>query len=199
MEPLVDHAGNLWLPDQGFTGGQITARPNLAIVNTEDPELYQTERYGMNSFSYPVPNGKYLVRLHFAETYDAITGPGKRVFTYIVEGREFKDFDIWAEAGGAQRACVRTVTVEVTDGALNIYFVPEQQNPQINGIEILPASPAAAPPSPGANSRVTTNTLSQNRQILVETANGGLSTNTVQLKTGSQPKDAAKSNSLRGG
>ena len=161
FEPLVDHAGNLWLPDQGFVGGETIARPNLAIVNTDDPELYQTERYGMNSFSYPVPNGKYLVRLHFAETYDAIAGPGKRVFTFIVEGREFKDFDVWAEAGGAQRACVKTVNVEVTDGTLNIYFVPEQQNPQINGIEILPALPTATPPSTGSNPGATTNTLSK--------------------------------------
>ena len=97
----------------------------------------------MTSFSYPVPNGKYVVKLHFAETYDDITGPGKRVFTFIVEGHEFKDFDVWAEAGGAQRAFVQTVNVEVSDGRLNIYFIHQQQNPEINGIEILPASPAA--------------------------------------------------------
>jgi len=107
----------------------------------------------MTSFSYPVPNGKYMVKLHFAETYDAITGPGKRVFTFIVEGREFKDFDVWAEAGGAQRAFAQTVIVEVNDGTLNINFIHEQENPQINGIEILsasPAAPAVLPPLPKA-------------------------------------------------
>jgi TM2 domain-containing membrane protein YozV len=153
-ESFVDHDGNLWLPDQGFADGEITERPDLAIVNTRDPELYRAERYGMTSFSYPVPNGKYVVKLHFAETYDAITGPGKRVFTFVVEGLEHKDFDVWTEAGGAQRACVETVNVEVNDGTLNINFIPEQQYPQINGIEILPVLPAAAavamPPSPKA-------------------------------------------------
>ena len=104
FKPFVDHDGNLWLPDQGFADGETIERPHLAIVNTSDPELYRTERYGMTSFSYPVPNGQYVVKLHFAETYDAITGPGERVFTFIVEGHEFKDFDVWAEAGGAQRA-----------------------------------------------------------------------------------------------
>ncbi len=153
-ESFVDHDGNLWLPDQGFADGEITERPDLAIVNTGDPELYRAERYGMTAFSYPVPNGKYVVKLHFAETYDAITGPGKRVFTFVVEGHEYKDFDVWTEAGGAQRACVETVNVEVDDGTLNINFIPQQQNPQINGIEILPVLPAAAavamPPSPKA-------------------------------------------------
>ena len=79
----------------------------------------------MTSFSYPVPNGKYMVKLHFAETYDVITGPGGRIFTFIVEGHEFKDFDVWAKAGGAQRAYVETVNVEVTDGQLNINFIPQ--------------------------------------------------------------------------
>ena len=143
FKPLTDHDGNSWLPDQGFADGGTAERPNLAIANTEDPELYRTERYGMNSFSYPVPNGKYQVKLHFAETFEDITGPGKRVFTFIVGGHEFKDFDIWAEAGGAQRGLVKTVDVEVTEGRLNIYFIPKQQSPEINGIEILPVSPPA--------------------------------------------------------
>ncbi len=154
FKPFVDHDGNLWLPDQGFADGETIERPHLAIVNTPDPELYRSERYGMTSFSYPVPNGKYAVKLHFAETYDAITGPGRRVFTFIVEGHEFKDFDVWAEAGGAQRAYIQTVTVEVSDGRLNIYFIHRQQNPEINGIEILPVSPTAVasemPPPPQA-------------------------------------------------
>src|SRR5579859_830651 len=154
FKSFVDHDGNLWLPDRGFADGETTERPHLAIVNTKDPELYRTERYGMTSFSYPVPNGPYVVKLHFAETYDAITGPGGRVFTFVVEGREFKNFDIWAEAGGAQRACVKTVNVEVRDGKLNINFIPRQQNTAINGIEILPASSAGAaaemPPPPQA-------------------------------------------------
>ncbi|HKW30799.1 MAG TPA: malectin domain-containing carbohydrate-binding protein, partial [Verrucomicrobiae bacterium] len=144
FKSFVDHDGNLWLPDRGFADGETAERPHLAVVNTKDPELYCTERYGMTSFSYPVPNGQYMVKLHFAETYDAITGPGQRVFTFIIEGREFKNFDIWAEAGGAQRALVQTVNVEVSDGTLNINFIPGQQNPEINGIEILPVSLATA-------------------------------------------------------
>lgn len=137
---IKDAEGNTWLADQGFPDGDTGQRdPDLAIANTTDPVLYRTEHYGMSSFSYPVPNGKYVVKLHFAETYDGITGPGQRVFSFNVEGQEFKNFDVWAIAGGANRACVKTVNVEVTNGKLDIAFTPDEQEPEINGIEILPA------------------------------------------------------------
>ena len=189
--PLTDSEGNLWLADQGFPDGETTERSDhLAIANTEDPTLYQSERYGMTSFAYPVPNGKYVVKLHFAETYDAIKGP--RVFSFNVLGHEFKDFDVWARAGGAQRACVETVTVEVTDGKLNIYFIHQQENPEINGIEILPAPPAVPiqtdsnaliVPATHGDSSKTLNISSQNGQVVIETTNGRLTTDKVQLQT----------------
>jgi endoglucanase len=138
---FTDSDGNVWLPDQGFADGETTDRPDdLQVANTKDPAFYRTERYSMTAFSYPVPNGKYTVKLHFAETFDSITGPGERVFSFNVEGQEFKDFDIYVKAGGAQRACIETVIVEVTDGKLDITFTPKEENPEINGIEILPAS-----------------------------------------------------------
>jgi alcohol dehydrogenase (cytochrome c) len=98
-----------------------------------------TERYSMDSFSYPLPNGKYIVKLHFCETYEDITGPGQRVFTFNVQGHEFKDFDIFVKAGGALRAYIETVPVEITDGKLLVTFTSQVENPEINGIEILPA------------------------------------------------------------
>jgi len=92
----------------------------------------------MTALSYPVPNGKYTVRLHFCETFEGITGPGQRVFSFNVEGHEFKDFDVWVKAGGGQKVYIETVNVEVTDGKLDIKFVPNVENPEINGIELLP-------------------------------------------------------------
>ncbi|MGO9585746.1 MAG: malectin [Limisphaerales bacterium] len=137
---FTDSDGHVWLPDQGFANGDTTDRPDdMQIANTKDPALYRTERYGMTSFSYPVPNGKYTVKLHFAETFDGISGPGGRVFSFNVGGREFKDFDIWVKAGGQQRAYIETVNVEVTNGKLDISFTSNVENPEINGIEILPA------------------------------------------------------------
>jgi alpha-N-arabinofuranosidase len=139
-EPVKDAEGNVWLADQGFEGGQTIERPDIQIANTKSPDLYRAERYSMDSFSWPVPNGKYVVKLHFAETFDGITGPGERVFSFNVQGREFKDFDVWVKAGGALKAYVETVPIEVTDGKIKVRFTPKVENPQINAIEIIPQS-----------------------------------------------------------
>src|SRR5208283_2930723 len=133
--------GNVWLPDQGFADGDTADRgDDVQIANTQDQAIYRTERYGMSSFSYKLPNGKYIVKLHFAETYEDISGPGQRVFSFNVAGHEFKDFDVWAKAGGAKRAYIETVNVDITDGKLDITFTTNIQNPEINGIEIIPGS-----------------------------------------------------------
>jgi len=139
-KPYTDSEGNGWLPDQGFAGGDVVDRgEDTQIANTKDPAIYRTEHYDMTSFSQKVPNGKYTVKLHFAETYEDITGPGQRVFSFTVGGHEFKDFDVYAKAGGAQRAYVETVDVDVTNDVLDITFTPNVQSPEINGIEIIPA------------------------------------------------------------
>lgn len=137
---IKDAEGNTWLPDQGFADGETAERPEIQITNTASPVIYQSERYSMTAFSYPVPNGKYTIKLHFCETFDGITGPGQRVFSFSVQGHEFKDFDVYAKTGGLQRADVETVNVEVTDGKLAITFQSNIENPEINGIEIIPAS-----------------------------------------------------------
>ena len=140
-EPFTDSQGNAWLPEEGFDGGDtITRDSSIEIENTEDDELYRSEHYSMDSFSRELPNGKYKVKLHFAETFEGIAGPGGRIFTFAVNGQEFKDFDVWEKAGGAQKAYVETVDVEITDGKLTITFTPQTENPEINGIEIIPMS-----------------------------------------------------------
>ncbi len=154
-EPVKDAEGNVWLADQGFEGGQTIERPDIQIANTKSPDLYRSERYSMDSFSFPVPNGKCVVKLHFAETYEGISGPGERVFSFNVQGREFKDFDVWVKAGGALKAYVETVPVEVTDGKIKMTFTPKVENPQICAIEIISQSvsgneSSAAAPAPAA-------------------------------------------------
>jgi hypothetical protein len=64
------------------------------------------------------------------------------VFTFNVEGHEFKGFDVTAKAGGVMRAYVESVDVEVKDGKLDITFTAQVENPQINAIEIIPAAAA---------------------------------------------------------
>jgi len=138
-EPFTDSNGNVWQPDQGFEGGATIDRdPELDIAGTKDPELFLSEHYAMDSFSCKIPNGKYIVKLYFAETFEGIYGPGERVFSFNVQGHEFKDFDIWAKAGGPERAYIETVPVEVTNGEFRIVFTTQIENPEINAIEIIP-------------------------------------------------------------
>ena len=139
-QKFVDHSGNVWLPEEGFEGGETISRDDgMKIEDTEDPGLYRSEHYSMDSFSHKVPNGKYAVKLHFAETFDEVTEPGGRVFSFNVNGKDFKDFDVVKKAGRPQKAYVESVDVDITDGMLKITFTPNVQNPEINGIEIIPA------------------------------------------------------------
>jgi len=138
--PFKDSSGNIWLADQGFDGGDTVERPDAPITNTKDPGLYQSEHYSMNSFSCKIPNGKYIAKLHFCETFEGISGKGDRVFSFNVQGHSFKDFDVFAKAGGANKAYVETVPVEVTNGIFKIDFISNVENPQINAIEIAPQS-----------------------------------------------------------
>ena len=137
--PFTDSAGNVWQAEQGFEGGQTIERDaGTAIANTKDAGLFLSEHYSMDSFSCAVPNGKYTAKLYFAETYEGVTGPGERVFSLNVQGRAFKDFDVFAKAGGANRAYIETVPVEVTNGKFTITFTSNIENTEINAIELIP-------------------------------------------------------------
>lgn len=144
----TDKAGQTWSADQaysaaakwGYVGGQVVARdPALAVAGTDAPDIYRIERYSMDAYQFDVPNGKYTVRLYFAETFDGIEKAGDRLFSVKVQGKEvLKDLDVFKESGGFAKPLVKTFTgVAVTDGKLRIEFVPNVQNPEVNGIIVV--------------------------------------------------------------
>jgi len=144
---MTDTQGVKWAADSGFEGGDVVDRPDLAVTGTKTPELYHTERYSMDSYSFAVPNGKYLLRLHFSEDYEGNTDPTSRVFTYAVKDgdaktgkliKEVKDFSPWKAAGAAAKVYIDEVPMDVTNGRISITFTPQAENPQVNAIEILP-------------------------------------------------------------
>ena len=135
-----------------LVGDAPGATPATGIAGTRDPNLFISEHWGMTAFSQKIPNGKYLAKLYFAETYQGITGPGQRVFSFNVQGREFKDFDVWVKAGGPNRAYIETVPVEVTNGEFRVTFTAQVENPAIKAIEIIPVGETAA----GAGSSAST-------------------------------------------
>ncbi|MHC4556510.1 MAG: outer membrane protein assembly factor BamB family protein [Planctomycetota bacterium] len=131
--------------DRGRGGSGASGGSSAIIVTgTKDPNLFTYEHWGMSAFSCKIPNGKYLAKLYFAETYEGITGPGQRVFSFNVQGHEFKDFDIWVKAGGFRRAYIESVSVEVTNAEFRIDFTPKVENPAIKAIEIIPQAGAVA-------------------------------------------------------
>jgi fibronectin type 3 domain-containing protein len=88
-------------------------------------------------FDVAVPNGSYTVRLHFAELNK--TAAGQRVFDVQVEGATvLASFDVFAAAGGIDRAVSRDVPVTVTDGNLDIDFLRRVENAKVSAIEIIP-------------------------------------------------------------
>lgn len=146
-EPYTDTVGNVWLPDQyleegvewGFSDGLTIDRGDLNITGTDSPKIYETERYSMSAYKFTLPNGKYTVRLYFAETFEGITGEGQRVFSVSINGETvLKDFDLYKEVGGWQEPIVKEFKkVAVSNNKLIIGFTSNIENPEINGIEII--------------------------------------------------------------
>ena len=146
-ESYTDKAGNIWFADQeigpdkkwGVVGGQTVDRGDLGMTDTSSPRVYETERYSMEAYRFSVPNGRYTVKMHFAETYSGITGEGQRIFSVTINGKNIlTDFDPFKEAGGANKPVVKTIKdVAVSGGEIVIGFTANIQNPEINGIEIL--------------------------------------------------------------
>ena len=147
-QPYTDKDGNLWLPDEvKFPGASLSPLDGMTVERTETfevpgvafPQIFRTERYSMSAYEFNLPNGKYTVRLHFAECFTGITGVGQRIYSFVVQGQKpEKDFDLFKEADGMYKAIQREYKgVAVTDGKLKITFTPNIENPAINGIEIF--------------------------------------------------------------
>ncbi|HRK94909.1 MAG TPA: malectin domain-containing carbohydrate-binding protein [Rhodospirillales bacterium] len=144
----TDTQGRTWRADDGFIGGSVADRGAIEIDGTADDRIYQTERWGLSGYAAKVPNGKYIVRLHFAETYQ--DAAAKRVFSVKVEDRTIANLDVFAEAGGKNKALVKTLDdVTVADGELNIDFTGA--GAMVNGIEVvLPWTPPTITMSGGS-------------------------------------------------
>ena len=65
--PYYSNGSQWWSSDMYFKGGQMAASEDPAN-GTDDPELYETERWGHFSYAIPVDSGKiYAVTLYFID------------------------------------------------------------------------------------------------------------------------------------
>lgn len=58
-----------WSADTYFNGGSTYSISNIAVADTVDDLIYQSERVGTFSYSIPVPLGTYEIIIHLAELY----------------------------------------------------------------------------------------------------------------------------------
>ncbi|MBT9189056.1 PKD domain-containing protein [Zobellia russellii] len=155
--PSLTFDGNTFLDDQNANGGNLFNK-DIAIANTLNDELYQTERFQTFSYNIPLPiSGRYDIRLHFAELYFGVGsvsgGPGSRVFDVTIEGNPvLTNFDILEETAPATAIIKDFDNVLITDGVANIQFLSIIENPKVSAIEILPADAITVAPTIVINS-----------------------------------------------
>lgn len=135
-----------WSDDDFHHSGGISSMTNVSVSRI-DPELellYQWERYDSSTYSIPLENGDYLVRLHFAEIHHRVDEAGKRLFdVYLQDELVFDDLDIFSQVG-IYAALVLDTNVTVMDNELKIEFRNGPvQSAKINGVEIHSAEDGA--------------------------------------------------------
>ena len=75
--PYYSDDSRWWSPDMYFKGGQLRASQEPA-EGTDDPDFYESERWGHFSYAIPVAAGKYGITLHFIERNNAVGAAGVR-------------------------------------------------------------------------------------------------------------------------
>jgi len=134
----TDVLGQSWAADSGFGSGGGSYSTVAPITGTADPTLYQTEHYSLGStlvYQAAVPNGNHIVNLKFAEIY--YTSAGQRVFNVGINGVTVQpNFDIFAAAGGANRAIDLSYPVVVSGGQVTVTLTAVTGLTKVNAIEI---------------------------------------------------------------
>jgi arylsulfatase A-like enzyme len=158
----ADWTDKKWLADRDYVAGSWGCLDSATtdILTTDEPiaciekiDLFQSMRQGEKlRYRFDVPNGKYHVRLLFAEIY--WTSDDAERQQVRVQGKTVLDqFNIFDDVG-ANTEFEKVVTVPVTRGRLDIeclgQSLPMHNGARISAIEVtrvggMPKSLAAAP------------------------------------------------------
>ena len=124
----------------GFIGGTYYNSSNsITNVCYNDQFIYTAERYCSPvetiRYLFHCPPGVYQVTLHEAETNKS--GANQRRFDVYLQGaKSFPNLDIFAAAGGANRAVTFTNQTTVTNGVLEVLFKPVFDYARSSGIHL---------------------------------------------------------------
>ncbi|CAG9314789.1 unnamed protein product [Blepharisma stoltei] len=155
-DSIVAPDGVTYIQDNGFSSGTASDYgKQFPIRLTRDTEIYQTERYDEQDFTYTVPikeEGNYVLILRFSEVY--FSYPDAKIFhvrigdTYIV-----KQLDIFSKVGkaaaydefieftyeaGKLKIKEKVVQGGISNGKMTITFEKgPKDNPKINAIVLV--------------------------------------------------------------
>jgi PKD repeat protein len=132
--PSMTTGSTDYINDGGYAvgGNQYDTEDDITGVGAAN--IYRTERYGDFTHEVSVPNGKYTVKLQFAEIFQ--TSDNSRRFNVYIEGdKEVSNFDIHKQIGH-DVPMSRQATVTVTDGELMIRYETIKDNAKISGVVV---------------------------------------------------------------
>lgn len=148
--PYYSNDSRWWSPDAYFKGGQISSSQEPA-QGTDDPEFYETERWGHFSYAIPVAPGHYTVTLHFIEHHagpestnlppnDEATSSEERVFNIFCNGQTIVSKLNILDEVGENRPLVRKIKglEPNAQGKLLLEFVPVTRYATVSAIEVIP-------------------------------------------------------------
>jgi hypothetical protein len=149
QSPYYSNDSHWWSPDNYFEGGQM-ASYSSPVSGTDDPELYETERWGNFSYAIPVSPGKYTVLLHFAARHGdwdqplSLSGENRatvaHIFNVFCNGKVLlNNFNLVKEARQTDVILRKATGLEPNaQGKLLLSFVPVEGYATVTGIEVLP-------------------------------------------------------------
>jgi len=145
--PYYSNDSHWWSPDNYFEGGQMASYAS-PVKGTDDPELYETERWGNFSYAIPVSPGKYTVLLHFAARHgngdQPLSGDNRatvaQIFNVFCNGKVLlNNFNLGKEARQTDVVLRKATGLEPNaQGKLLLSFVPVEGYATVTGIEVLP-------------------------------------------------------------
>lgn len=153
----ITYNGQTWEADNKYAFNNIQPFTNShlhQIAGTDKDSLYLKEQSSDStkrpfSYIFPVPNGDYVVRLHFAEIYWGAPGfginggVGSRIMNVYLENQlQLANFDVTREVGGGATALVENIPVTVKDSTLNVDFTALINRPMVVAVEVYSFRPS---------------------------------------------------------
>jgi len=148
--PYYSNDSQWWSADTYFHGGQL-GRSDEPVTGTDDPELYESERWGHFSYAIPATRGRYNLVLRFVERNSA-SMQEPTINSYGASASEPRVFDVFcngkaiiqrlnvAKEAGENTPLVRRITglEPNAQGKLLLEFVPVTHYATVSAIEVIP-------------------------------------------------------------